>query len=90
MKNKLEKSESYSEHYVDFSIAGVSSSKDLFCLQFLANRPTPYVESAEENEGNANIQVAVGTLLTHECTLYMGKEQLESFYVSIGKALGKE
>jgi len=90
MKNKIEKSENYSEHHVDFSIAGESSSKDTFCLQFLSNKPTPYVENATEENGNANIQIAVGSLLYHDCTLYMGKEQLEAFYISIGKALGKD
>lgn len=89
MKNKIEKSENYSEHYVDFSIAGISTSNDMFCLQFLSNKPTPYVENATEENGNANVQIAVGTLLHHECTLYMGKEQLEAFYASIGNALGK-
>ncbi|WP_208952673.1 hypothetical protein [Rahnella sp. ChDrAdgB13] len=89
MKNKLEKSEAYSEHYVDFSIVGVSGTQELFCMQFLANKPTPFVENATKDGDDANIQIGVGSILYHECTLYMGKDQLEALYETIGKNLGK-
>lgn len=89
MSKQIQKSEVYSEHYVDFSIVGVSGTKDVYCMQFLSNKPTPYIENATQSGEDANIQIAVGTLLYHECTLFMGKEQLEALYESLHKNLGK-
>ena len=89
MHDILGKSEVYSEHNVDFSIIGASGTKDLFCLQFLSNKPTPYVDKSSSEDGNTNVNLAVGSQIIHECTLFMGKEQLEALYQAIGNQLDK-
>lgn len=85
--NPVDKAHNYAEHYVDFAIIGANPSMDMVVLQFISNKPTPVITGQTTNEQNHNIDLDIGTMMSHECTVYIGKNQLSFLYEAIGKAL---
>lgn len=88
MENKrLETSKSYSEHNIDFVLIG-KSPHGHFCLQFISNKPSPVLKSMHAKDAeNTNIELEMQAFLTHECTAFMGTEQLKMLKDAIEKAL---
>lgn len=85
--NKLELARNYSEHNVDFALVG-KSLHGHFCLQLISNKPCPVVKSIDTKDpSNTNIELEMSAFLTHECTVFMGTEQLQMLKVAIEKAL---
>ena len=84
---KLPVSSTYSEHHIDFALVG-KGLNDTFCLQLISNKPFPVVKSFNNQDPhNTNIELEMTSFLTHECTVYMGAEQLTAMKMAIENAL---
>lgn len=84
---KLPVSSTYSEHHIDFALVGKGLNES-FCLQLISNKPFPVVKSINSQDPhNTNVELEMHSFLTHECTVYMGTEQLIAMKMAIENAL---
>lgn len=90
--NKIQKSETYSEHFAEFAGFGsATTSKELVNIHFLSNRLAPTVlSSAESSEpGKTDLQIGATNELCHECTILMPLEQLKVLKATIEQAISQ-
>lgn len=88
--NSLKQAYNYAEYNVDFALVGKGNNGN-FCIQLITNKPFPVIKSINtQDQHSANVELEMSGSLTHECTFYIGKEQLVTFKEALEQALGSE
>lgn len=87
--NKVIKSYNYADYIIDFAMLGKSTSTGLVAIQFISNKPVPVLKDNIPQGAYHQISLDVGVELSHECTVYVGSEQLRQLHEAIGKAIAE-